>query len=238
MNIFLELLSVGVKTFVAAAVLFLLVRLMGKKQISQLSFFDYIVGISIGSVAAAISVEQNISLFGGIVSMIIWALFPICFSFLSMHNMLARRLLDGTPTVLIQNGKIIEKNLRKSKFTINDLMEELRLKDIFNLDDVNYAILETNGKLSVLKSSSSKTVTISDLNLPVKDTDIYANIIIDGQLMENNLKSIGFDKTWVYQKLQLGHISIKNVLFMNCNKRGDYHIDEKSNEINDMNIFQ
>ena len=143
--------SVVVKSVVAAVVLFILARLMGKKQIAQLTFFEDIVGMSIGSVAAAMSVDRRISIHAGVVSMVIWAVFPIAFSYISMHSMVARRLLDGTPKVLIQDGKIIEKNLKRSKFTINDLLEELRIKDVFDIADVAFAILETSGKLSVLR---------------------------------------------------------------------------------------
>ena len=140
---------------------------MGKKQISQLTFFDYVVGISIGSIAASLSVDQRISFIDDITSMIIWTLVPLVFSYLSAKSIKTRRLLDGTPTILIQNGKIIEKNLTKTKLTINDLLEELRVKDVFNIADVKFALLETNGKISVLKKSSNQTVANSNLKTPV-----------------------------------------------------------------------
>jgi uncharacterized membrane protein YcaP (DUF421 family) len=147
--------SIAIKSMVAAFVLFVLARIMGKKQISQLTFFDYVVGISIGSIAGSLSVERKISFIDGITSMLIWALVPLLFSYLSAKSMKARRLLDGTPTILIQNGKIIEKNLKKVKLTVNDLLEELRVKDAFNIADVEFALLETNGKVSVLKKSQN-----------------------------------------------------------------------------------
>lgn len=239
MSLFNETLSVVIKTTFAASALFILARLMGKKQISQLSFFDYIVGISIGSVAAAISVEQQISIGDGIVSMVIWALFPIVFSFLSVHSITARRLMDGTPSILIQYGKIVEKNLKSAKFTVNDLLEELRLKDIFNIADVEFAILETNGKLSVLKTSSKQTVTPSDLNLSIKSTGIYANLIIDGKLMPNNLKRMNIDEAWLYNELEKNNIfSVKKVLLATCNPGRSLHIDKKDIELQDLNVFQ
>lgn len=109
LSILKDSLPVAVNTVVSVVVLFLLARLMGKKQIAQLTFFDYIVGISIGSVAGAMSVDRRIPLLSGIVSMVVWALFPILFSAISIHSMTARRLLDGTPKVLIQDGKKSEK---------------------------------------------------------------------------------------------------------------------------------
>ncbi len=197
-----DVISISIKSLTAAVVLFALARLMGKKQISQLTFFDYIVGISIGSIAAAMSVDKRISVINGIASMIIWALFPIVFSFISIHSMTARRLLDGTPTVLIQNGKIIETNLKKSKFTLNDLLEELRLKDVFNIKDVDYAILETSGKLSVSKKT-----------LPTQKQSVCINFIIDGNLMGKNMKKMNVDEIWLNAELRKNNIfSVRDVV--------------------------
>lgn len=197
-----DVISISIKSLTAAVVLFALARLMGKKQISQLTFFDYIVGISIGSIAAAMSVDKRISVINGIASMIIWALFPIVFSFISIHSMTARRLLDGTPTVLIQNGKIIETNLKKSKFTLNDLLEELRLKDVFNIKDVYYAILETSGKLSVSKKT-----------LPTQKQSVCINFIIDGNLMGKNMKKMNVDEIWLNAELRKNNIfSVRDVV--------------------------
>lgn len=230
--------SIVVKTAVAAVVLFILARFMGKKQISQLSFFDYIVGISIGSVAAAMSVDQRISLSNGISSMIVWALFPIVFSFVSLHSITARRLLDGTPIVLIQSGKIVEKNLKISKFTVNDLLEELRLKDIFDITDVDFAILETNGKLSVLRTASKQSVTPADMNLSSSDEGLYGNIIIDGRLMKKNMKRMKIDERWLKENLKNSHVtSIENVLLASCNMKGLLHIDKKYDDPDDLNVF-
>lgn len=239
LNILDDSLSIGIKTITSAVVLFILARLMGKKQISQLTFFDYIVGISIGSVAAAMSVDQRIPIQAGIISMVIWALFPITFSYISMHSMAVRRLLDGTPKILIQNGKIIEKNLRKSKFTINDLLEELRIKDVFNIADVEFAILETSGKLSVLKKASILPVTPENMNIPVPEQDVFANIIIDGKLMKENMSQMNVDEKWLHNELHKNNISaVKDVLLASCDSRKVLHIDRKNDDPNDLNIFQ
>jgi uncharacterized membrane protein YcaP (DUF421 family) len=231
--------SIAIKTIVAAVVLFALARLMGKKQISQLTFFDYIVGISIGSVAAAMSVDQRISIHAGITCMILWALFPITFSFVSIHSMIARRLLDGTPKVLIQNGKIIEKNLRRSKFTVNDLLEELRIKDVFSIAGVEFAIIETSGKLSVLKKASKQPVSPADMNLNTSNLGINANIIIDGKLMRENMAQMNIDEHWLNNELRKNNIgSVHEVLLACCDSKKILHIDKKNNDPDDLNIFQ
>lgn len=232
------ILIVAYKSIVASVVLFTLARIMGKKQISQLTFFDYVVGISIGSVAASMSVDHRISIVNGITSMVIWSLFPIIFSMISMHSMAVRRLLDGNPTVLIQNGKIIEKNLSKSKFTINDLLEELRIKDVFNIADVEFAILETSGRLSVLKKASRQPVSPSDMNLPTPNQGLCANVIIDGKLMRQNMKQVNIDEQWLTNELQKSSISsISDILLAYCDANGTLHIDKKNADPDDLTIL-
>lgn len=238
-KIFYEIGGVAVKSVVAAFVLFVLARLMGKKQIAHLTFFDYVVGISIGSIAGALSVEKNISWIDGITSMVIWSLFPLGFSFWAAHSMWARRLLDGTPTILIQNGKIVEKNLVKAKLTINDLLEELRIKDVFNIADVEFALLETNGRISVFKKQSKQPVTNSDLKIPVDYQGLCANIIIDGKIMRNNLSLINKDEQWLLKELKkINVVSVEEVLLACYDASGSLHIDRKNQDPSILNVLQ
>lgn len=229
MKPFLDLEFIAVKTTVAVVVLFIFARIMGKKQISQLTYFDYIVGISIGSVAAELSVEKGVSIPEGIVSMIIWAAFPLILSFIAAKSMRARRLLDGTPTILIQNGKIIEKNLQKVKFTVNDLLEELRIQGAFNIADVEFALLETGGKMSVLKKAKYQTATVSDLNLKETYQGLCANLIIDGKLMHQNIALLDKGEEWVISELKKRNISsVADVLLACVDSNGEFHIDLKN----------
>lgn len=217
-------------SIISACILFIITRLLGKKQISQLTFFDYMIGITIGNIAATVSIDPQISFQSGIVSMIIWALFPFLFYYISKKSFFGRRLLDGIPTILIQNGKIVEKNLNKTKFTINDLLEEMRLKDVFNLEDVEYAILETNGKISVLKKSGKQTVTASQMNIITEYQGLNAIIILDGHFMDTNLSLLNLEKTWVYDQLKKYNIdSVKEVLVATY-VNGTLHIDRKNSD--------
>lgn len=219
--------SIILKSLAAAVVLFIMARLMGKKQISQLSFFDYIVGITIGSIAAAASVDRRIPALDAVVSMIAWTVFTLAISYLSIHSMSARRILDGTPLVLIQSGKIVEKNLKKSKLNVNDLLEELRLKDIFNIGEVDYAILETSGKLSVLKADEQKKTSLS------------ANIIIDGKLMKENMQQMHIDESWLKTELaKSGIISFSEILLATCDETRTLHFDKKASDPDDLTVFQ
>lgn len=208
------------KSIGSALFLFLLTRILGKKQISQLSFFDYIIGISIGSVPVEIVAHHGLSLVGGLSCMLVWALIPLIFSFLSLHSIAARTLLDGTSSVLIQDGKILEKNLRRSRFTIDDLLEELRLKDVFRIRDVRYAILETNGKLSVLKNTWPDSPPAGDYCLPV---------IIDGVPVGRNMEQLHVDEPWLIRELQKANVpAIAEVLLAECDKSRKLFIIPKS----------
>ena len=235
----LSVTPIAVKSLVAAVVLFVLARLMGKKQISQLTFFDYTVGISIGSIAANMSVDQRISIKLGIISMLVWAMFPILLSIISTHSIIARRILDGTPTILIQKGMFIEKNLKKSKLTVNDLLEELRLKDVFNITDVEVATLETNGKLSIQKVVSSQTPTLSDLKLPSTYTGLVANVIIDGKLMKENMKQVSIDEMWINNEMIKNNINaVKDILLATCDSKRNIHFYKKGDGQDELDILQ
>jgi uncharacterized membrane protein YcaP (DUF421 family) len=204
------------KSLVAIAVLFLLARVMGKKQISQLTFFDYVVGISIGSIASSFASEPDVGYMHGLVSMAVFALFPIILSVMSQKSYKARKLLDGKPSILIQNGKIIEENLKKAKLTINDLLEECRLKDAFIIQDIDYAIFETSGKLSILMKPAQMPVTAQDMNLLTTTKGICTNLIVDGKLLEDNIAILNIDRSWLWSELEKLHVSDPASLILCC----------------------
>lgn len=171
--------------------------------------------------------------------MIIWALFPVVISTISVHSMSARRLLEGTPVVLIQNGKIIENNLKKSKLTVNDLLEELRVKSIFDIADVNYAILKNNGLLSVLLKSPKQPATSADLNIKSQESSVAANVIIDGELQRNNMVQMNISEAWLLNELRKNKFnSVSEVLLATCNTNHVLHVDRKNADPNDLKIFQ
>lgn len=212
----------------AALLLFVLTRLMGKKQIAQLSFFDYTVGISIGSVAAAVSVDSSIPLLSGIVSMIVWAALPLCFSKFSMRSLTARRLLDGKPIILMQDGKIAESGLKKAKFTVNDLLEELRLKDIYDISAVRFAILETNGRMSVLKENQKQS----------QPERFFANVVIDGVLMRQNLMRAGLSEEKITAALRAaGAAGPAEVLLAVSDRKGNMRVYKRSDSPSPLDVL-
>ena len=205
--------SVFIRSIVTIVVLFLLAKVMGKKQISQLNLFDYTVGITIGSVAADICLDLNKSFLDGVICMLVFGLTRALVSYVTLKSIKLRRFFTGTPSIIIENGKIIEEGLKKVKFDINDLMEELRGAGYFNIDEVAYAVMETNGKISFLPKDEEKPVTKKDMDLKIIPSSLIANIIIDGKIMMNNLKAMNKDEKWLSHELKvLGYKDLDEIL--------------------------
>ena len=214
---------VVIKSVVSIIVLFFLTKIMGRKQISQLNLYDYVVGITIGSVAAEISTNIDSDFFSGIIVMSVYSLVSIIISYLTEKSINLRRFFIGVPIVIMENGQILEDSLKKSKFDINDLLQEARINGYYDLSQINYAIMEANGTISFLPKKMFSNVLCSDINLLVEDDSIVSNVIIDGVVMENNLKSIGKNKKWLLDSLkQMGYEKINDLILVICDK--DYKL--------------
>lgn len=230
-----DILNTFFKSIISFAVLFMLTRILGKKQLSQLSFFDYVVGISIGSIAASFAVDSSISFSSGITGLIVYAIFPVLLSFIALKSYRARKLLDGIPTVLIYNGKLIKKNIKKSKMTVNDVLEECRLKNAFDIADVEFAVLETDGLISVQKKSQHQPLTPFDVNIKTPYKGLCINVIIDGHILDDKLQVAGKDRNWLADELlKQNVVSAADVLLGYINNSGDLII-QKQNDSNPEN---
>ena len=208
-----DILGILFRTLIIIVILFILAKLMGKKQISQLNLFDYIIGITIGSIAADISLDLEKNLVAGLVCLSIYGLFSILVSYITMKNIKARRFLNGVPTILIENNKIIEDGLKKAKLDINELLAEARSQGYFKLEDIEYAIMETNGSVSFMPINSSSPATKKDVNVKVNKESLVANVIIDSKLLDENLKEMHKDKKWLDSVLKVqGYNSYDNIL--------------------------
>nr|WP_242874848.1 DUF421 domain-containing protein [Clostridium pasteurianum] len=187
---------------------------MGKKQLSQLTYFDYIVGITIGSIAAAASVDKHINVFESCFSIIIWSLLTLTISEIALKSAKLRLWLDSEPLIIINNGKVIYKNMKKAKYNIGDLLMQLRNKDIFYITDVEIAVLEPDGKLSVLKKAEKTSITAEDMNIKKPKVGMMVDIVLNGNILSNHLKQIQKNKDWVIAKLKERNISnIKDVIY-------------------------
>lgn len=208
-----DLLNIFLRTIIVLIILFFIAKMVGKKQISQLNLFDYIVGITIGSIAADISLDLEKDLLAGLVSLFLYGIIAYLISLLTMKSIKARRFFTGVPTVLVENSKIIESGLKKTKIDINELLAEARIAGYFDLDEIEYAIMEVNGNISFLPKDREKPITKKDMNLKSVDTGLTANVIIDGKYMKNNMKAIGKNKKWLDHELKiLGYDNYATIL--------------------------
>ena len=208
-----ELLDVTIRAVSSLITLFLVTKMLGKKQVSQLSLFDYVIGISIGNFAAEMTINLESAEIHGIWAVVLFGLFAYLINILTMKSILLRRFFMGTPTVLIQNGKILEKNLKKVKFDINDLLEEVRIDGFFDLSQIEYAIMEANGSLSILPKTEYKPLTVGDMKVKSTKEGLCANVIIDGKIMHNNLKKINKEEKWLNNQLKVkGYSDISKIL--------------------------
>ena len=215
----------GILIYILALILS---KLIGIKIISQMNFFDFIVGVSIGSMIAKIIIDKDHVVFSGIVALITFALLTISTSYLNLKSYSARRIINAKTLILVENGRIIDKNLKRLRITINELMMKLREKDVFNLEDVQFAIMESNGQLSVLIKANKKPITPYDMDLKVKSSSLVNDIIIDGKIVDKNLKIAGIDKKWLQSELKKKSINnIEEVFYAGVDKNKKLIISKK-----------
>ncbi len=224
-----ELYDVFIRAMVSLIALFLITKLLGKKQVSQMSLFDYVIGISIGNFAAEMTINLESNGINGIFAVIIFGLVAYIISYLSIKSIIMRRYFIGTPSIIIERGKFNIHNLKKYRMEINEVLEKCRINGYFDIDQIEYAILEANGDISILPKSKYRTLNTSDMKLKVKEEGLCRNIIIDGKIMQENLNSIGKDKDWLFQQLKVkGYTSLSNILLMTIDKYDNIKIYEAS----------
>lgn len=232
------LFEVMIRCLISLVALFLVTKLLGKKQVSQLSLFDYVIGISIGNFAAEISVGLDEPFLYGIISIIIFGIVAYLVSLLTMKSIVLRRLIIGTPTPIIQHGKILENNLKKVKLDINDLLEECRNAGYFDISEIEYALMEANGKVSVLAKGEYQIPKIKDLKLKPQKQGLTANVIIDGKIMERNLREIKKDESWLLKELKIKGYKVENILLATVDVNEKLVIYERHKELSDINVLE
>jgi uncharacterized membrane protein YcaP (DUF421 family) len=208
-------------------------RIMGKRQIGQLQPFELVIAIMISELAALPMQNTGIPLLNGIIPILTLLFAQIALSFIGLKSTKARAVICGKPSILIQNGKVNEAELRKEMYTLNDLLEQLRIKDIHNIADVEFAILETNGQLSVIPKSQKRPVSPEDLNIPTKYEGVSLDIIVDGEVSYENLKLANLDVDWLNNTLsKFGINNPKDVLLASLDSEGKlyYQVKERRNK--------
>lgn len=208
-------------TFVRAIILYIIVlivmRMMGKREIGQLQPFELAISIMIADLASVPMTELGIPLTNGIIPILGLLVMHLIISLLNIKSINIRKIICGKPSILIYRGKIEEKVLKKERFTVNELQERLRGNNIFNIADVEYAILETNGEVTVITKPEKRNVTPEDLDLEVKYEGIPYDLVVDGKIMYENLKAIGRDEQWLEKQLKKFDARPKEVLIATIN---------------------
>lgn len=219
--------------------LFIVTKITGNRAISQMTMFDYIVGITIGSIAAEMATSLESDFMEPLVAIIVYGLVTLITAILACKFLPIRRIVNGRTLIIIDNGNIYVNNFKKAKLDMNDVLMEARLNGYYNINDIQTAILETNGKISFLPKSNKRLVNVEDLNLNVSQDGIVINLILDGKIMEDNLKSINEDKIWLINQLKKQNINnIENVFLCICDNNKNISVYLKNNEKREEDSFK
>lgn len=198
----MEFIKVILTSVLSVAALFVITKIMGHKQVAQLDFFDYISGITIGSIGAELATELEAP-YKPFIALVIYGLVSILLSLLTHKIPRTRKFINGTPAILMNEGKLYRKNLKKSKLDLTEFMLMCREQGYFDLDEIQTVVFEYNGKLSILPKASNRPATPDDLKITAKATHIGVEVIMDGRVMNENLYRLGRDAEWLEGQLKL-----------------------------------
>ncbi|CDN42576.1 MULTISPECIES: DUF421 domain-containing protein [Paenibacillus] len=204
-------LEIVFRTLSSVVVMFIVTKLLGKRQISQLSLFEYITGISIGNIAGYISMDTDTQWYLGFVAIGTWSLMSIGMEYATMKSRAVGGFVDGKGTVLIKNGSILEKNLFKEKLTLDELLEQLRKKSVFKVSEIEFAVMEKSGEINLLLKKENQPLTPSMLGWKMSREQETQTVMMDGQVLQEPLKETGLDEDWLRHELAKLKVKPENV---------------------------
>lgn len=211
--------------------LIIMARILGRKALSQMTFFDFAVVITFGSVAANIGIGQDNSFHTAVTVLITIGLLGVLSGFVHIKSFRFRKIINSEPLVIIQNGVILDVNMRRGRVTINELNSMLRDKNIFNITDVHYAVLENSGTLSVLPKAESKPLTPKDMQIKPIEGGLTKDIIVDGVMMRENINSTSLTEAWLINELKQNAITdVKEVFYAGLASNGSLFISKRSKQ--------
>ena len=221
-------------TFIRTIILYLIVlivmRLMGKREIGQLQPFELAISIMIADLASVPMTELGIPITNGIIPILGMLFMHMIISFINIKSIKMRQIICGKPSILIYRGKIDERVLRKERFTVNELQERLRGNNIFNISDVEYAILETNGEVTVIQKPDKKNLTLSDMGIQAQYEGLPYDLVVDGKVMYENLKKLGKDYNWLKKQLKDLNTTPEEILLATIDGKNEIFCQKKENK--------
>ena len=220
----MDIISVILTSLLSVVSLFIIAKLLGHKQMSQLDFFDYITGITIGSIAAELATEIEKPL-KPLIAMIVYGIMTVILTIITSKIPRARKFINGTPTIIMNNGKIYRKNMKKAKLDLSEFLVLCRQEGYFNLNDIHTAVFEYNGRLTILPKTCTRPVTPDDMNLKLKQEEIFIEVIMDGRILDENLKRMGLNKAWLKNEIERqGYKSVKEVFLGVCDSNNTLNL--------------
>ncbi|MEV5027000.1 DUF421 domain-containing protein [Paenibacillus sp. LPE1-1-1.1] len=213
-------LEIVIRTLAAIVILFALTKALGKRQISQLSLFEYITGISIGNIAAYVSLDLDNLWYLGMVSLAVWVSVSVAMEFITMKSKKIRDFVDGKGTVLIKDGQMLKKNLHKERLTIDEVLEQLRKKDVYRLADVEFAVMESSGEVNVLLKKEYQPITADLLGWKVASEHEAQTVMMDGDIQDEVLERLGRNRDWLLHELKTRNLKEEDVFIAQMDSTG------------------
>lgn len=234
-----EVLIITQRAIFSLITLYLVTKLIGKKQVSELSLFDYVISISIGNFAAEMTMNLDTQSINGFVSVVTFGLIGTLVSILTMKSISLRRFFMGTPTIIIDNGKFVYKNMKRTKIDMNDFLQTARIAGYFDINQIKYALMEANGQISFLPKEEYLPVTNKNMKLNIQKEGLCANVIIDGKIMEKNLSKIKKDEKWLVKSLDVkGYKNVNEILLATVDINEKLTVFLKHENDNILNVLE
>ena len=217
----------AIRAFLLYIIIIFAVRMMGKRQISEMQTSELVITLLMSNIASIPMQDTEQSMLSGIIPIMVLLVCEIFISYLMLKKSGIRRLICGKPVIVINDGTVDQQAMKELRISTEDLYEQLRQKDVFDISEVAYAILETNGQMSVFKKSMYSPLTVGDLEIQKEDTILQVTIVSDGEIAKSSLKVCGLGTNWLYETLKNENIALKDVFIMTADKYKNYSIIRK-----------
>ncbi len=229
MKLFIEIL---IQTLLAFFSILYITRLLGRQQVSQLTFYEYVNGITFGSIAGTLATDVNQRTWQHLLGLMLFGVLTFSISYITLKKRSIRKVLEGEPILVIQNGQLLENNMKRTRYNIDDLEVLLRQADCFTPDDVEYGILEINGQLSVIKKGEKRNVTLGDLKISSNPETIPTELIIGGQIIYENLRKRKLSGKDLINNLRMfGVKKVDEVMYATIDENGKMYVDKYDDKL-------